>query len=379
MSSRNRHAITWLGAVACLALGARAQQRYAFDAAGRPAHVDRRWALRRDGVDDIDPLTAFVQCGSRMVVSDTGSRLYRVDVRDSTATLRPFAGEEQGIGRPAALAADCERDRLYVVNAGLRTVLALKLETGEVVSRQPFKRELYETRSAALAGPDTLYIGGLWNADTQRGLPSRDAATFFESTWLGEKLTLSDGSIDGALPSYESKCTAAGACTFGDLDTISHAEPAAWIAVHGTSTQVAVYDARGSRTRTIDVTSPKFRRDGTELPVATPPDVTERWKSRNSLIRRVFGVAGHLVTVHTLTEIGPDWKFGQQTKLWVFMNIHAVDGTPAVSDVGLVDVPIGRDDSNLYAVDYGAGGRRNGATGAALVRIAIKTGTDVVR
>jgi hypothetical protein len=366
-------------AAALLALSVHADQHYAFDAAGRAARIGQSWPLRPEENRTIDILLSVVRCGSQMFLADSQNRVFRVDLNAATATLHPFAGEEQGIGRPTALAVDCERQRLYVVNLGPRTVVTLNTVSGAVVSTQPFKRELYETRSAALAGPDALYIAGLWNSDPARGLPRRDVDSFFEATWLGEKLSLTDGNIEGALPPYETRCGAAGACAYADLDRVSGAGSTAWVAAQGTSTRVALYDARGGRTATVDVTSPKFLRDGTEMPVAIGGDVIERWKSRNSIIRRVFAIGDRLVTIHTLTELGPNWQFGQQTGFSVFMNIHALDGRPLVSDVKLVDVPIGRDDANLYAVDYGAAGRRNGATDATLVRIPITAGPDAIR
>ena len=149
--------------------------------------------------------------------------------------------------------------------------------------------------------------------------------------------------------------------------------------MQGVSDRIALYDARGLRIAAFDVTSPRFLRDATELPVSTAPDVTERWKSRNSLIRRVFAVANHLMTIHTLTVIGPGWQFGEQSQFAVYMNIHDLDGTGLVSDVRLPDLPVGRDAAHLYAIDYGAGGRRNGADRLTLQRIPIVPGAAATR
>jgi hypothetical protein len=258
-------------------------------------------------------------------------------------------------------------------------VVTLNTRSGAVLKTQVFKRELYEARSATLAEPDVLYIGGLWNADTQRQLPSRDIASFFESTWIGEKLSVASGDVESGLSPYETRCMAAGACTYADLDRIRGAASAAWVGAQGISTRIALYDTRGHRTGTYDVTSPRFLRDGTEMPVATSPGITERWKARNSIIRRVFAIDRHLVTIHTLTKIGPHWKFGEQPQFSVFMNIHTLDGAGVVSDVKLPDVPIGRDETCLYTVDYGAGGRRDRAERVKLVQIPIKAGKDAVR
>lgn len=377
MTSRVTRATATVVASAWLTPGVHGNQQYAFDAAGRAARVDQRWELRKDDGARIDLMTALARCGSQIFMSDSQSRVYRLDATAPSATLHVFAGEDQGISRPAALAADCDRDRLYVVNMGPRTVVTLNNASGAVIGAKPFKRELYEARSATLVG-DLLYIGGLWNADTAHGLPSRDTATFFESTWLGEKLSLTDGGVEGALPPYETRCPASGACTYADIDRVRGAGSAAWVAEHGMSTRIALYDARGSRMATYDVTSPKFLRDGTEIPVATPAEATERWKGRNSVMRRVYALADCLVAVHTRTSIGPDWHFGEPSQFLVFMNILGLDGSPLVSDVGLADLPIGRDESNLYAVDYGAGGRRNGVEHATLLRVPVRRGADAI-
>jgi hypothetical protein len=61
------------------------------------------------------------------------------------------------------------------------------------------------------------------------------------------------------------------------------------------------------------------------------------------------------------------------------MNIYAHDGTPLVSDARLPDLPIGRDDTHLYAVDYGPAGRGNSSERVRLARIPITTGAALVQ
>ena len=356
-----------------------AQPRYQFDAAGRPARVAQTWELRRADGGANHLLTSVARCGSQIFVSDGGNYVYRLDADASPSMLHLLAGDEQGIGRPSALAADCDRGRVHVVNTGPRTVVSLDTKSGAVVQTVPFRRELYEARSARLVEPDTLYIGGLWNADPARGLPARDNASFFETTWIGEKLSLASGTVEPGLPPHETRCPAASACTFADLDRIRGRAAAAWVASQGTGSRVALYDAGGNRTGTIDVSSPKFLRDGTELPVASKVETIERWKGRNSIIRRVFAVGDSVVTVHTLTDIPPDWKPGEQAQFQIFMNLHRLDGTGLVSDIKLPDLPIGRDETSVYVVDYGSGGRQSGAERMTLMRIPINAGPDAVR
>jgi hypothetical protein len=352
--------------------------RYQFDAAGRPVRIDQAWELRSGG-DAIDIFMSFARCGRQMFLSDTQSSVFRINADQPAATLTRFAGEDQGIGRPTALTADCARQRLYVLNYGLRTVGTLDSESGAVVATRPFSRELFEARTLVLATPDALMIGGLWNADQTRDLPDRQPADFYKETWIGERLSLSSGVITPGLAPYENRCIAAGACTTSDFDGIGEGAARGWIASQGISTRVALYSAQGTRTSTIDIRSPKFVRDGTENPVSTKPSETERWRSRNSVIRRVFAIGRYFVTVHSLTVIGPTWKFGETPQFQVFMNIHAADGTPLVSDVRLPDLPIGRDGTHLYAIDYGPAGRGNSSERVRLVRIPVEAGAAIVR
>ena len=144
-----------------------------------------------------------------------------------------------------------------------------------------------------------------------------------------------------------------------------------WAAVQGISTRVAIFDDRRQRTATFDVRSPKFLRDGTEMPVSTGASITEQWQSRNTLIRAVFVMANSIVTIHSLNVLGPNYTFGEQSQYAVFMNVHALDGSGLVSDVKLPDLPIGRDETHLYAIDFGSEGRRNAADRLRLVRIPI--------
>jgi hypothetical protein len=361
------------------AIGSDAQRNYAFDADGRPARIDQTWLLEPAAGDAFDIILSVARCGNDLFLSDTQNRVSRIDANAPKAQLRLFASEEQGIGRPGAMAADCDRGRLHVVNTGPRTVVTFDVKSGKVLSSQPFKRELYEVHFADLVEPDVLSIGGLWNADEPNPLPKRAADRFFTSTWIGQRVSLGTGAANPGLPPYETRCVAAGSCTMAALDRVRGGNAATWVAAQGIATSVALYDARATRTTLIDVRSPKFVRDGVELAVATPASVYMQWQSRNSLIRYVFAFGDRIVTVHTLTGFPPGWKFGEPTRQAVLMNVHGLDGSALVSDVRLPDFPVGRDGTHLDVVDYGAAGRRNGGEHGTLVRIPIRGGADAVQ
>ena len=351
--------------------------RYAFDANGRAARVDETWELRRAGAQTLDLFVGLARCGTDVFLSDD-QRVYQLDLT-SKGPLKVLADADVGIGKPSALAADCEGGKLYLVDAGPRMVVILNTRSGAVLNRHAYRRDLITPRSVNRVESDVLYIGGLWNPEPTRGLPTFPAESFFDSLWIGEKVSLTSGTVEGAIRPYETRCMAAFACTYADLDRIhSPSAPATWVASQGISTRIALYDAQGIRTHTYDIRSPKFVRDGTELSMNPSAEPMERWRSRNSVIRRVYSVNDYLVTIHTLTEMGPDWKSGQPSRFQVFMNVHSLDGKGLVSDIRLPDIPIGRDETHLYAIDYGSTGKQAGLPSVKLVRIPIKSGAESV-
>jgi hypothetical protein len=366
---------------ACLLVAAvQPAPRYRFDAAGRPARVDQSWELNSDG-EAISVIGAVARCGNTLLLSDDQFTIYRADAAKRTQTLSRFAGEAQGVGRVVALTAECAQQRVYALNSGRRTITTHDLATGAVMatSRQ-YPRNVYEPRTLLRVSPDVFVIGGLWSQDDQRPIPQRAETAFWEETSIGLRLSLESGTISPGLPPYETRCIAAGACLTSDLDAIGERASRGWIASTGTSTTVARYDASGKQTGRIDVTSPKFVRDGTEVAMAIKGAETyERWRGRNSVIRRVLSFDRYLVVVHTKTIQGPGWVFGQQTKYDVFMNIYDGDGVPLTSDVRLPDLPVGRDATHLYSIDYGPQGRGESPDRVTLVRIPVEAGAAIIR
>ena len=116
-----------------------------------------------------------------------------------------------------------------------------------------------------------------------------------------------------------------------------------------------------------------FRRDGEELAVGTRAEQRLIWMTRNSIIRRVFAFAEIVAVVHSRTETVSDPQLGGLPRLNVFVNLYSRDGAPLVSDIPLSDLPVGRDSSHLYVIDYGPMGRRPAAPGVRLLRIPVST------
>ena len=59
-----------------------------------------------------------------------------------------------------------------------------------------------------------------------------------------------------------------------------------------------------------------------------------------------------------------------------FLNLHAHDGGRLVADIGLPELPVGRDTDGIYVVDYGENGRQGSHLEVSILRIPVKTGTE---
>src|SRR6185436_1524441 len=170
----------------------------------------------------------------------------------------------------------------------------------------PLPRNVYEPKTLLIAPRGEFVIGGLWSQDDTRPIPQRTETAFWEQTSIGLRLSFDSDALVPGLTPYERRCIAAGACLTSDLDAIGDGASRGWIASTGTSTKVALYDASGKPTGSIDVRSPKFVRDGTEVAMAIKGAETyERWRGRNSVIRRVFSFDRYFVVVHSKTIQGP--------------------------------------------------------------------------
>ena len=137
------------------------------------------------------------------------------------------------------------------------------------------------------------------------------------------------------------------------------------------STRFALYSGSGHLLSTHSTMSPRFVRDGTELPLRAPAAARIDWLNRNSTLRSVFGVGGLIVAVHAIVE-GSDDQPGQVPIARPLMNIHDLEGRPLVSDIRLWNLPVGRDDANLYVVGRAEDRRGPGTTEQELVQIPVR-------
>ena len=354
------------------------QDRAAFpiQADGAHARVSQRWTLRRADNSGLGLITSLVRCADTFYLTDNEYRIYRFDSRHQTA-VHEFVSDPSTLGLPRALAADCERHKLYVITAGSKMAAIVDMNSGTIETRHRLPHNLSLPQRAYLVGSDTLYVSGVFN-QTAIASPLRtlQADSFFESLHLGLRISLTTGAIDPLFQPYETRCTAAGECFGSSFDRLS-ASGAQWVVAQSISSRIALYGAAGQLRSTHSTASPRFVRDGTELPLRSTTAAQVEWTNHNSTIRSVFGVGGLIVAVHATFEGGFDRPENAPIAR-PFMNIHDPDGLPLTSDISLSNLPVGRDDANLYVVGRAEDRRGPGKVEQSLMQIPVKRGRQSI-
>ena len=299
-------------------------------------------------------------------IADLASR--RVDGRIG----RPGNGPTD-LRRPVSIAIDCRHHTLYCVE-GPGGILSFDLNTGAYLTTYTHPPEFKASTGSriSISGDGArLLVPGLW--PTQRAsYDQQPAGRMFTNVNLGMDLRLTGDRVTPIGAAYEPGCAAdSTACLRVDIEPIG--EDGGWIVSHGGATRIAVLSAARELVRHIDVRSPAFLRDGSSPGKTTPAQM--KWGETNSSIRGVY-VFGDVIAVVHARHATKDWQRGQTIQFEVFMNLYGTDGRRLVSDIRLPDLPVGRDESHVLVMDYGAAGRRSKASQLRLLKIRVRPGTD---
>jgi hypothetical protein len=326
---------------------------YQRDMSGARAYADAEWKIH-PGASPIGIIVSAAVCGSEAFLLDRQvAVVHRVDL--ASGRIVANVGDAQGLRQVASLAADCTQRTLYVVD--FTGVAAIDMDSGQITAR--FARPPTFVNSSAAAVLDTkeqaIYVSGLWPEAADDWLV-KPVDRMFEGDHLGYRLDLRTGQTAPMVPAVERGCWSLGPnCLYASLDRVS-GPAGGWVAAHTHGMLVGVFDNQLRLLRHVDVRSPNFldsgRRNGSKSLTAMVA-----WNEDNSVIRGAYAFGSSIVSVHSFNRTR-GWKPGQQTDFEVFMNLHSLDGTGLASDIRLPNLPVGRDDTSLYVVDYGAGGRR---------------------
>lgn len=291
-------------------------------------------------------------CDRVMMLADTERRVHRVELETGKSLPAWDAGDVQ----PMAIAADCARQRIWVVSPakphGLRAV-AIDVRSGERTADYPVSTPCFPT-SAMMTG-DELFIAGECVLDAAAPAPP-SPDSYYRNRRIGIRVNVVSGASREGLGPYEQRCIGAGACVGGSVAATGRALFAALPA----SSSVGVYSTSGELQRTIPIDSPLFKRDGRTLARTADADERMHWMKANSTLYRIYASTDRLIVVHQLVQIPDDWTRASVTrpqfKAWA--NVLSLDGEPIRRDVPLGELPVAFDGKYLAVVDYGADGRQ---------------------
>jgi hypothetical protein len=329
------------------------------------AKIVGRYELKVPGTT-VGTITSIVRCGDILYVGDNANRIHRLNI----STGRVESPIEDWTLLPMALAADCDRGRVWVISPkprsrGLRAV-AFEVSSGSATRDLNVETPCFPS-SATVSG-DVLFVGGdCWvgSIDQYKTPP---AELFYSDKRIGVQVSLASGETRAGLIPFEKSCDGAGAC----VGSAVAAFEGGWIASLPVSSQLGVYSDRGDLIRTVPVGSPgATARDGSRLASTARAEQSVQWSTRNSLIRRVFVMENRLVVAHYLTDVPAGWKIGSAPPQFkARINVLATDGKPLHVDLSVPELPVGSDGDALYVVDYGPKGRQGAHETVTVLRVA---------
>lgn len=329
-----------------------------------PEVTTTRWTIR-DDQDWFGFVSQAVRCGDVLFLADLQGKIRPFDLvgRRQLPTLRLE-------GPPLALAADCERQTLYVVlpptgQATDNTVAALEFPSGLVIRRYRVPVVSMPGRGAYFSAPSSLLIAGVVHPEPEALFIGASAGSFYRTAHVGLKLSLTTGASEPIFEPYELQCIGGGQC----LDVSMAPGDDKSVVALPTSTRVAVYDDMRQTPSLIDITSPLFMRNGRVLEPAVSAEERVRWTAANSTIVAIYQFREHIATVHARPRLKADWMLGQPVDFTVLMNLHSYDGRLVRADLELPDLPVGQDADSVFVIDYGERGRAGSSPVATLSMI----------
>lgn len=351
---------------------------YEIDAKGAPAMVEHRWTLRVPAGDPIGVILSIARCGDVLYAGDMNGRVLRLNV--ATGVALPPVNEG---ALSMALVPACDEDVLYAVGPAPPrkgrspsiVLTTVDLASGNVRSRLDLPGE-FMPRVGGGVVTEGLMLSGLWAAPREAGQPRGPFYADKKIGWLVDKT----GATTPAFFPFDPACRGAGACVGSTVAPLDDAGQGGWLVTQPVAKVIAVFGQDRQLLRQISVESPMFRSSGVDLDPSTAAEPRLRWMGDNSVVNYSGQFGPDLIgTIHSAVRFPTGWRFGEFVRPQAFLNLHARDGRRLVADIGLPELPVGRDADGIYVVDYGEGGRQGSQTEVAILRIPVKAGTEGFR
>ncbi len=332
------------------------------------AAIVGRYTLTSQGAT-VGTITSIVRCGDTLYLGDVASRIHRLNI--ATGRVEPPIDDSSLL--PMALAADCDRGRVWAISPkhrgrGLRAV-AFDISSGSPVRELDIPGTCFVTSSTV--SRDLLFIGGeCIDGPVGDNYVVPPAASYYADKRIGIQVSLTSGRTQSGLMPFEKACDGGGACVGGTVAALG----GEWIASLPLSSQLGIYSLDGKLRRTVAVGSSRASaRDGSRLPRMASSEQRVNWSTRNTLIDDALVVANHLVVVHYVLDVPPGWRMDGATRpqFKASINVLAANGTPRHVDLALPELPVGHDHEALYVIDYGPQGRQGAHEAVTVLRVAV--------
>lgn len=334
--------------------------KFQHEANGAQAPIVRTVVASTTDGSPIGLASSSSMCGDHLFIVDPRNTVVHEIRLSDGQRARTFGREPDSVGAlraPETVVANCERKSVVVQDGD--SLLHYDLSSTKFIRR---------TKRVATAGPALGFAFADGSADvfpgywvTDRAALKREPAHALSGFSIGYRVGLDEPFSASPLLQLVSEGCRSMSSNCLDVGIDKVVEPiGGWVACQGGgNAKVGVYSAGGQLQRTIDVRSKGFLDDGTTAASSSPVTAKIEWHQRNSAIRFCAAFNNYIVTVHYTLEAG-EWTPGKAMPPKVLMNINALDGTPIAADIGLRDVPVGKDAHNLYVLVYGESRKSSG-------------------
>jgi hypothetical protein len=315
---------------------------YQVNAGGAPAVEASRWTVRFPLDYSPGTVTGIARCGDTGFLVDVATAtVYRVDLR--SGTVRGQIGKGEFL-QPAAIAADCEADRLYVVD--FRAVVAYRVSDSAMVRKYTLPAHTFSFHGMATLDDrrQALFLSVFL-------APSDHNMNPLESKWadikLGLRLSLDDGKVVPLIAPFELGCrNICCGCKQVSVAVAGGANDGRIVVSQGQSHDVQVSRPDGTDALLVDITSPLFWSDASDGTNAGTPSA---WGAKNSYVDSVVVFKETIATAHVLERLPKNGAGGG--RFVVLMNLHSLRGEPLACDIALPGIPMGHDRESLYIAD----------------------------
>ena len=289
-------------------------------------------------------------CGGSLFLADPRqSTVHQINLSDGTR-VRALGRSGPGIGAlksPETAIPDCTGNVVYVIDSG--GIVVFDMTSGEFIRRRPRAQNAGAARGPGVLEDGFVILPAIRFA-SMGDFGNSDRA--LRGSALGYRQhTVQEDDGRAVLELLSEHCRASSPCTRAALDRIRASE-SGWVGCQGASHEVGVFDNEGHIRRRIDIRSPMFNDDGTAVSLSAPVTRAIEWNQRNSSVMWCGAFNDVIATAHYTFEEGR-WSPGVAMTPKVLLNIHHIDGTPLIADLGLRDFPVAKDADSIYVTVYG--------------------------